>query len=282
MKANLNADAGWDKAFAGADYVLHVASPLPLTNPQSDDELIRPARDGAIRVLRASRDAGIKRVVQTSSTFAITYGRGGRQKAFTETDWTDETNRQDTAAYHRSKTIAERAVWAWHAAEGGALELTTVNPGVILGPVLGPDFSTSILLIKRLLDGSMPALPHFGFNLVDVRDNANLHLLAMTSPKAAGQRFIGSCGFYWMDDIAKVLKQGLGVNARKIPSLVLPDFLVRLYANSDAELQEVLFDLGQRRRASSEKARRELGWTTRPVEQTILDTARSLLAAGLV
>ena len=175
-------------------------------------------------MLRASRDAGIKRVVQTSSTFAITYGRGGATESLhgDRLDRRDEP--QDTAAYHRSKTIAERAVWAWHAAEGGALELTTVNPGVILGPVLGPDFSTSILLIKRLLDGSMPALPHFGFNLVDVRDNANLHLLAMTSPKAAGQRFIGSCGFYWMDDIAKVLKQGLASTRAKSPLLSFPTF----------------------------------------------------------
>ena len=135
VEADLNSDGGWADAVTGADYVLHVASPVPAVDPKSDDELVRPTRDGTLRVLKAARDAGVKRVVMTSSMAAIAYGRGEREEPFTEADWTDETNRDDTSAYGRSKTIAERAAWAWHKAEGGALELVTVNPALVLGPV---------------------------------------------------------------------------------------------------------------------------------------------------
>jgi len=224
-KITANAGAIEFMAVTGADYVLHVASPVPTVDPKSDDELVRPARDGTLRVLKAARNAGVKRVVMTSSISAIMFGRGVREKPFTEADWTDETNRDDTSPYDRAKTIAERAAWAWHKAEGGGLELVTVNPGLVLGPVLGSDFSASLEAVRKLLDGSIPALPHFGFNVVDVRDIAALQLLVMTTPSAAGQRFIGSCDFYWMADIAKILKQGLGDKARKVPSISVPDFL---------------------------------------------------------
>jgi dihydroflavonol-4-reductase len=278
IAADLNSDAGWAKAVAGADYVLHVASPFPAVDPKSDDELVRPARDGALRVLKASRDAGVKRLVMTSSVAAIAYGRSQRAEPFSEADWTDETNRNDTSAYERSKTIAERAAWAWHEAEGGALELVTVNPAL----VLGSDFSSSLEVIKKLLDGSVPAVPGFGFPVVDVRDLARLHLLAMTVPAAADQRFIGSSDFLWMKDMAIILKQGLGDKARKVPSISLPDFLVRLFAIFDPVVRGRLFELGKRRLVSSDKARRMLGWTMRPTRETILETARSLQSQGLV
>jgi dihydroflavonol-4-reductase len=282
MPADLNSDAGWANAVAGADYALHVASPLPAVNPKGDDELVRPARDGALRVLKASRDAGVKRVVMTSSVAAIAYGRGQRAEPFSEADWTDETNRDDTSAYERSKTIAERAAWAWHGAEGGTLELVTVNPALVLGPVLGSDFSSSLEVIKKLLDGSVPALPRFGFPIVDVRDLAQLHLLAMTVPAAAGQRFIGASDFYWMKDMAKILKEELGDKARKVPSIPFPDFLVRVFAIFDPVVRGRLFELGKCRLVSSGKSRRMLGWTTRPARETILETARSLQSQGLV
>jgi dihydroflavonol-4-reductase len=282
MAADLNSDAGWANAVAGADYALHIASPLPAVNPKGDDELVRPARDGALRVLKASRDAGVKRVVMTSSVAAIAYGRGQRAEPFSEADWTDETNRDDTSAYERSKTIAERAAWAWHGAEGGTLELVTVNPALVLGPVLGSDFSSSLEVIKKLLDGSVPALPRFGFPIVDVRDLAQLHLLAMTVPAAAGQRFIGASDFYWMKDMAKILKEELGDKARKVPSIPFPDFLVRVFAIFDPVVRGRLFELGKCRLVSSGKSRRMLGWTTRPARETILETARSLQSQGLV
>jgi dihydroflavonol-4-reductase len=282
VEADLTSDAGWDRAAIGAKYVLHVASPVPVTDPKNDDELIRPARDGTLRALKAARDAGVKRVVMTSSISAIIYGRGVREKPFTEEDWTDETNRGDTSPYDRAKTIAERAAWAWLAAEGGGLELVTVNPGLVLGPVLGSDFSASIEAIKKLMDGSIPALPRFGFNVVDMRDIARLHVLAMTTPEAAGQRFIGSGDFYWMSDVAKMLKQGLGDKAKKVPSIPVPDFVARIVAMFDPIVRGRLFELGKRRPVSSEKARRVLGWTPRPVTETVLDTARSLQASNLV
>ncbi len=280
--ADLNSDDGWANAVTGADYVLHVASPVPTVDPKSDDELVRPARDGTLRVLKAARDAGVKRIVVTSSISAIIYGRGVREKPFTEADWTDETNRNDTSPYDRAKTIAERAAWAWHKAEGGGLELVTVNPALVLGPVLGSDFSASVEAVRKFLDGSIPALPRFGFSVVDVRDIAVLQLLGMTTPSAAGQRFIGSNDFYWMADIAKILKQGLGDKARKVPSISIPDFLVRVVAIFDPVARGRLYELGKPRQVSSEKARRVLGWATRPVRETILDTARSLQAQGLV
>src|SRR5271170_7410831 len=166
MAADLNSDVGWADAVAGADYVLHVASPVPTVDPKSDDELVRPARDGTLRVLKAARDAGVKRVVLTSSINAIIYGRGTRAAPFTESDWTDETNRADSSPYDRSKTLAERAAWAWHGAEGGALELVAINPGAVLGPVVSSEFSASINIVKKLLDGSIPGLPRLGFCLV--------------------------------------------------------------------------------------------------------------------
>ena len=282
VEADLNSDAGWDKAAIGAQYVLHVASPVPVTDPKNDDELVRPARDGTLRVLKAARDAAVKRVVMTSSISAIIYGRGVRERPFTEEDWTDETNRRDTSPYDRAKTIAERAAWAWLAAEGGGLELAAVNPGLVLGPVLGSDFSASIEAVKKLLDGSIPVLPRFGFNVVDVRDIARLHVLAMTTPEAAGQRFIGSGDFYWMSDVAQILKQGLGDKAKKVPSIPVPDFVARMAALFDPIVRGRLYELGKRRPVSSEKARRMLGWTPRAVTETVLDTARSLQASNLV
>jgi dihydroflavonol-4-reductase len=281
-EADLISDLGWRDAVAGVQYVLHVASPLRAANDKDDDALLRPAREGTLRVLRAARDCGVKRVVVTSSISAIVFGRGGRPTPFTEEDWTDETNRADTSAYDRSKTLAERAAWAWLRVEGGGLELATVNPSYVLGPALGADFSFSLEVVKKLLDRSVPGLARFGFPIVDVRDLARLHVLAMTSPAAAGQRFIGSGEFFWMRDIAQILRDGLGAGGRVAPKYDLPDFLVRLIAIVDPVVRGRLYDLGKERRVSSDKARQRLGWVTRPGAETILDTARSLQALGVV
>ncbi len=247
--ADLNADAGWADAVAGVDYVLHVASPVPAVDPKSDDELVRPARDGALRVLKASREAGVKRVVMTSSISAIIYGRGAREAPFTEADWTDETNLEDTSPYDRAKTIAERAAWAWLKAEGGALELTTVNPALVLGPVLGADFSTSLEAVKKLLDGSAPAVPRFGFSLVDVRDIAALQALAMTSPAAAGERFIGSGDFYWMKEALIALVVGM-VHYRRRRGAKIEGWLCRPRLRSPDASLDNLGDSSWRRRGS--------------------------------
>ena len=213
FSADLEHDHGWQEAVNGCDYVIHVASPIPAAAPKTEDELIRPARDGALRVLRAARDARVKRVVMTSSCGAIYYGHPPRTAPFDETSWTNVAG--DMSAYVRSKALAERAAWDFMAAEGGALELSTVNPTGIFGPVLGPDVSSSIELVTRLLKG-MPGCPRLYFGVVDVRDVADLHLRAMTHPAARGERFIASSGdIMSMLAIARVLRERLGDAAKR-------------------------------------------------------------------
>src|SRR5208283_1611256 len=207
IAADLENDAGWPEAVAGCQYVLHVASPFPSSVPKNDDELIVPAREGALRVLRAARDSGVKRVVLTSSFAAIGYGHKPQTAPFNETNWTD-LNGEGLGAYVKSKTIAERAAWDFIAREGGGLELAVVNPVGVFGPVLGPDYSTSILLVQRLMDGAMPGLPRLYFGAVDVRDVVDLHIRAMTDPAAKGERFLAVAGDAMsISDIARVLKR---------------------------------------------------------------------------
>jgi nucleoside-diphosphate-sugar epimerase len=280
--ADLNADAGWAEAVAGCDYVLHVASPFPSTAPKNENELIAPARDGTLRVLRAARDAGVRRVVLTSSFAAIGYGVKDREAAFTEEDW---TNLDDPGVqpYQRSKTIAERAAWDFVAREGDGLELAVVNPVGVFGPVLGPDYSTSIVLVKRLLDGSVPGCPDFWFGAVDVRDVADLHLRAMTAPAARGERFLATAeNFVSFRQIAQFLKADIGDAARKVPTRPLPKWLMRVVGLFDAEVRGMLPLLGKHRNASNEKARRLLAWTPRSPREAVLATARTLLELGLV
>ncbi len=279
--ADLEADAGWAEAASGCDYVLHMASPFPAGAPSHEDELIRPARDGALRVLRAARDAGVKRVVLTSSFAAIGYGHPPRQTPFDEADWTDANAK--IPAYVKSKTLAERAAWDFMAREGGALELAVVNPVAVFGPVLGPDFASSILLVKSMLDGAMPGCPRLYFGIVDVRDVAALHLLAMTHPDAKGERFLAVAGdFLSLFQIAGVLRKRLGAAGQKAPKRELPDWLVRLGAPVNPTARQVLPELGKVKNGSNAKARRVLGWTPRSSEDALVATAESLLRFGLV
>jgi len=280
--ADLTSDRGWADAVAGCQYVQHVASPLPTSDPKSDDDLVIPARDGALRVLKVSRDAGVKRVVMTASVACIAYGRGGRATAHTEADWSDETNRKDTGPYERSKTIAERAAWDWMKREGGGLELTTVNPGAVLGPVFGTDFSASLEIVKLILQGALPGCPRFGFPIVDVRDVADLHYRAMLAPNAAGERYIAANGFFWMKDVAQVLKDGLPDRAKKIPTGELPDLMLRAAAMFDPLVRGRLFELGKRRDASCEKAKAQLGWAPRSGQEAIMATASDMIALKIV
>jgi nucleoside-diphosphate-sugar epimerase len=280
--ADLEKDAGWKEAIAGCDYVLHVASPIPPNLPKHEDELIVPAREGALRVLRASRDAGVKRVVMTSSFAAIGYGHAPQTVPFGETTWTDLAGR-DVAAYPKSKTLAERAAWDFMAKEGGSLELSVVNPVGVLGPVLGPDYSPSIFLVQRLMDGALPGCPRLSFGLVDVRDVADLHLRAMTHPAAKGERFLAVAGdSVSMLDIAKVLKARMGAWAKRVPTRQLPDWLVRLAAMRDPAINLILPELGIVKSATHEKAAHILGWSPRSNEEAIVATAESLVRLGLL
>ena len=280
--ADLEKDAGWPQATAGCDYVLHVASPLPPHVPKNEDELIVPAREGALRVLRASRDAGVKRVVLTSSFAAVGYGETPRQKRFDETNWTNPQG-SGVQPYAKSKTLAERAAWDFVAREGGGLELSVVNPVLVLGPVLGPDYSASILLIQRLMDGAIPGCPRLSFGIVDVRDVADLHIRAMTDPAANGERFLAIAGdFMSVSEIAKVLKARLGVAARRVPTREVPNWLVRVVALLDPAVKQILPELGKVKNGTGEKARRILGWAPRSREDAIAAAAESLVRLGLL
>lgn len=280
--ADLQADAGWAEAAAGCDWVLHVASPFPVGVPCREDELIVPARDGALRVLRAARDAGVRRVVLTSSYAAIGYGHRPQAAPFDETSWTD-TTATGLGAYTKSKTLAERAAWEFMALEGGTLELAVVNPVAVFGPVLGPDYAASIVLVQRLLAGTVPGCPRLQFGVVDVRDVADLHLRAMTDPAAKGERFLACAGdFLSVQEIARVLKRRLGAQARRVPTWQLPNWLVRLAALADPTVRQILPELGKVKNATSDKAQHRLGWAPRSADEAIVATAESLLALGLV
>jgi nucleoside-diphosphate-sugar epimerase len=281
VEADLTADAGWADAVAGCATVLHVASPFPLAQPKHEDDLIVPARDGALRVLRAAREAGVRRVVLTSSFAAIGYGHGHPDKVYDESSWTD-VDGGGVSAYAKSKTIAERAAWDFVASEGGP-ELAVVNPVAVLGPLLGPDPSTSIELVKRLIDGSMPGTPKVAYGLVDVRDVADLHVRAMTAPEAAGERFLAiGEDFRWIRELGEWLRDALPQRAKKIPKRELPSPLVRVASLFDGSLRQLTPELGVRKRATNEKARRLLGWSPRGDRDAVVATAESLLALGLV
>ena len=282
VSADLMKDAGWPEAVAGCAYVLHVASPFPVNVPKDENELIVPAREGALRVLRAARDAGVKRVVLTSSFAAVGYGTPYTGRPFTEKDWTNPAG-EGVSAYVKSKTLAERAAWDFIAREGGALELATVNPVGIFGPALGKDVSTSIEIVKRMMNGEVPGLPDMAFGVVDVRDVADMHLRAMVDPAAKGERFLAVAGdFMSMVQIAATLKSRLGPAARRVPTRRLPDWLLRLVALFDPSVRQILPELGRAKNATNEKARRVLGWQPRSNEDAIVATAQSLGPLGLL
>ncbi|MBM7505970.1 SDR family oxidoreductase [Agromyces aurantiacus] len=279
--ADLLDDAGWRDALAGATHVLHVASPFPARQPRDERRLIEPARDGTLRVLRAARDAGVRRVVVTSSFAAVGYGaHPGRP--FTEDDWTDP-DRPGLTAYVRSKTLAERAAWEFVDREGGGLELSVVNPVGVFGPALGADLSSSLLLLQVLLDGRIPAVPRGSVNAVDVRDVADLHVRAMRHPDAAGERFLAVSGdAFTYAELAALLRAELGHAARRVPTRTIPDWVIRAGAAFSADLRGLVADLGSRKDASHDKAARVLGWDPRPREEAVLASARSLIELGLV
>ncbi|MDH6113435.1 dihydroflavonol-4-reductase [Kitasatospora sp. MAP12-15] len=269
--ADLLGDDGWAEATAGADYVLHTASPMPFG---SGVDLITTAREGTRRVLGAAARAGVRRAVFTSS--GVTADTGDLDTPATETAWTEPSG-TPLRAYPDSKILAERDAWDLAAATG--LELTAVLPTFMQGPMLGTTSRPgTVEVIRRLLAGKLPAVPNIGWNVVDVRDIAELHILAMTSPAAAGQRFLGSGTFLWYRDIARILREKLPDEAAKVPVRTMPDLIVKLLARRNPQLAMLRPELGRIRLVDSGKARTQLGWHPRPTEQTIIDTATALLA----
>lgn len=259
--------------------MLHVASPLGIT--KSADSLIGPARDGTLRVLRAAVKAGVKRVVMTSACAAASPQSYKEDRVTDETLWTDPEN-SNLNTYMKSKTLAELAAWQFMKEQGGPTALTTILPGAVFGPVLSADSTGSAQIIGRLLQGQVPAVPRVGFEVVDVRDLADIHIRAMTSEGAAGQRIIAVGEFMWMSGIAKVLRSNLGDAAGKVPTGILPDFLLRLFSVFDPSLRALTPSLGRKHRHTAEKARRLLDWQARSAAETIVDCAKSLIEQNAV
>ena len=287
VAATLDNDDGWAEAVQGCTYVHHVASPFPAELPKHEDDLIIPAREGTLRVLKAAATAGVKRVVLTSSFTAVGYGHAPRKTPFTEEDWSVLDDKSiKVAPYAKSKTIAERAAWTFITsdANSGKMELVTIIPMVVCGPALEKDISSSLLVIKKLMDGSVPGCPNLNFSFVDVRDVASLHLLAMTEAEAANQRFIAANNdsAVSMLQIGKIIKAKRPQNAKKVPSIQVPNFVVHALALFDKPVRQVLPDLGRVLRASNQKACATFGWKPRNTESSVLDTVDSLVEYGLV
>jgi dihydroflavonol-4-reductase len=281
VQADLGDDRGWAAAAEGCVYVFHGASPTPSGDQTREEDWIRPAVDGNLRVLRAARDAGVKRVVLTSAFGAVGMGHApSYPRPFTERDWTDLTGKVEP--YQKSKTLSERAAWDFVARDGQGLELAAINPVAVLGPALGADYSHSIRIIKGLMDGQ-PGCPKINSGFVDVRDVADLHLRAMVDPAANGERFIASAGeSLWMVEVARVLRARMGAAGQKVSTRELPNWLIRLGAISNPLMKAVAPMLGINMNTSSEKAQRLLGWSPRPAEDAIVASAESLLQLGLV
>ncbi|MEU8896722.1 aldehyde reductase [Nocardia sp. NPDC048505] len=280
VAADLERDAGWAEAVSGCAAVLHVASPFPATPPADERELIGPAVEGTLRVLRAAAAAGtVRRVVLTSSIAAIAHGHARHDVIRTEADWSVVA---ESAAYQKSKTLAERAAWDFVAAEQ-PFELVAVNPGMVLGPLQSATAtSTSHEPVRRLLAGAVPGAPRVGWATVDVRDLAVLHRLALEQPAAAGNRYIAAGEHVWMRELGDILAAEFASRGYRVPTRTLPDLLVRAVALFDKGVRLTVPTLGVAERLSADKARRELGWTMRPVRDSVLDTAASLIEHGIV
>lgn len=272
----------WFELTRGIDFVQHIASPFPRELPKHENDLIIPAREGTLNILRAASANGVKRVVITSSIASLSYGRekNKRSDTYDESDWTNVDNTKDTTPYFRSKTAAEKAAWDFMKNCKNGMELTTVCPGAILGPVLEKDFGTSANIVIKMMDGSSPALPNIGFNIIDVRSVADLLIKAMELPDAANERFIASEGYLKFVEIAGILKEKLP--HKKIPTTVLPDFMVRLFSIFDKSIQPILIDLSVDRKMDNSKAKEILNWNPLSNNEAILACAESVINLGLI
>jgi len=290
-QVDLMSDEGWADAMADCRYLLHLASPLPLVMPKNDDDLITPARDGALRALKAAKEAGVERVVMTSSMAAVAYGKDhpvGR--VMDESDWTDPKH-ADNTAYTRSKTIAEQAARDWMVREGGDMEFVTVNPSLVLGPVLSSSAGTSVELMRQILSGAMPAAPKLRMAIVDVRDVADLHIKAMVSPNAVGAdnatgavggRYLAAGDEVSITDIGRYVREAFPKRGKKAPVGELPSWAVKLMGTFNPPVRQIYIELGVSRAVSHAKATSELDWTPRDWRDTVRDTAESLFEYGIV
>jgi dihydroflavonol-4-reductase len=280
--ADLTQDSVWDKVVEGCASVLHVASPFPLLEPKNEDELIIPAVQGTQRVLRAAHDAYIKRVVIVSSVAAVSSGHNGENRIFDENDWS--VIEKNIGAYAKSKTLAEREAWSFiNGPENtNKMEMVAINPPLILGPLPNSDPATSAEMISTLMLGQVPGVARIKVGVVDVRDVASAIILAMTTPEAAGNRFICPSETIWIKEIADALHTKYAKRGYKIHTLQFPVFLVRFLALFDKKIALVANDLNWDFEFSDEKIKRILQWRPRPAKEAILSMAESLIKQGLV
>ena len=282
LEADLSRDDGWEDAARGCTYVLHVASPFPNRVPEHEDELIKPAKEGTLRVLRAAADAGVRRVVLTSSLAAVSGGHPhDNSRVFTEEDWSIV---DACPPYPKSKTLAELAAWEFvDGLEGDApMELSVINPGAVLGPVLNRHYSTSGEVVRKLLMRELPGTAKLGFPWVDVRDVASAHIAAMTIPEAAGERFCCAIEFAWIGEVADILAKRFGPDGWKVPTRKLPAFLVRIVALFDPTVKVVVSDLGRVRNVSSERIRKVLDWKPHSLEEMSVTMGETMIEQGIV
>lgn len=275
-------DEGWREAMHGVRYLQHVASPFVIRLPKDPMDLVRPAVEGTTRALEAAFAAGVERVVLTSSMAAVMYGHDPRRRGpFTAADWTDLEG-PGVTAYIESKTRAERAAWAIADAAGRHADLVSINPGVILGPLLDDDPGTSATLVVNLLDGSLPAVARIRMIIADIRDVAALHVNAMTVAEAGGRRFPLGSGTVSLMEMADVLRPAFPAHAKRLPRFEVPDWLARLAAFARADMRDNVGELGADRHTDALDAKALLGRPLVPVEDAIIATARTAIANGLV
>ncbi len=283
IEADLMGDPGWPDAVAGCRYVLHVASPFPANEPRHPDELIMPARDGAVRIVNAAAAAGVERVVQTSSVVTILRCAKPDAVPRTEDDWTDLRN-AELSTYARSKTVAERSTWnAIRQLETtSSMAFCSINPGIVLGPALDADLSTSHVLIRLMGRGIYPALPKLAFPVADVRDVALQHVVAMTHPKAPGERWLSCNGTLSLRRIGELIVETLPDLRGKVPTIELPSTLVRLASNFDRSLKAIRADLGKANLCDNRKSVSQLGMEFRAPEVAVAAAAQSLRELGVI
>lgn len=278
VELDLSSDEGWEAAAKGCTFVQHVASPFPNAAPENEDDLIIPAREGALRALRAATKATVKRVVMTSSIAAIGYGHDHpKDYVYSEDDWSNLEG--GLTAYAKSKTVAEQAAWEFMQTDAaGKMELSVINPGAVLGPLTSADFSTSGDMVKKLLDGSVPACPAIGFSCIDVRDVADAHFEAMTRKVAAGRRYCLVGDYAWMIDVARELRSaGYAAPVRK-----LPNFMVHFLGIFDPTVRLIKAGLGKKSIISNKRLVEELGITPRSISEMSVSMAESMVKFGVV
>ena len=281
-EADLEADAGWDSAVRGCGHVLHVASPFPATQPRDEQDLIRPAVQGTLRVLRSAASGDVRRFVQTSSLVAVMYGHPrSRTAPFTEADWSC-LDSPGVTAYAKSKTLAERAAREFVEKDVSGLHYSSVNPGFVLGPMLGRDLGTSATVIQMFLRGKYPGAPRVSMPCVDVRDVARAHRLALEVDAPTGGRYIATAECLWMIEVARAIREGLGAAGRKAPRFELPDWLIRMVAIFDASARLAVSELGREARVDNSLTRRTLGMDFIPARDAAVAMAQSLVELKLV